>query len=441
MEPLILDLDIDTPRRATTTSAPPVAPIVELSLDEDLAATPAPAVNREAVPTVLRMAAHLQDEGHHREAEPILRGVLAADPDHVEALHRLGVAQLALGHRERAIALLVRATRVETGDHSLWRHLGEALRETRRLEEAEACFRYALELAPNDADALYNLAHVHVQQGRLEDAARRYHETLTHAPDDADVLTALGTVLAHLERRRDALMCLERAHRIDPGNATARHFIAALRREPVTSAPADYVAELFDNYAETFDEQLVHKLGYDAPKLLRRAVDEIAGSVENAWRIADLGCGTGLCGEAFRSMATTLIGVDLSPGMIQRARRRNLYDVLLCGDVAEALAPEAGSLDLVLAGDVLPYVGSVEALFELAAAALRAGGLMAFTTERGSGDDVVLRPSGRFAHAESYIRRVAAASGLAVDRLEEIMARRDRGRWIPGHLYVLRRAR
>ncbi|MCP3906190.1 MAG: tetratricopeptide repeat protein [Planctomycetes bacterium] len=444
MTPPIIDLDIEPDTRAPAPLAPPTpppAPFVELDLPEDIDGEPtAPLVNTESVPVMLAMASQLHDAGHLREAEPILRGILRAVPDHVEAMHRLGVVHHALGNRERAVALLGEAARLESGDPSLWRHLGEALRATRRLDEAEACFGFALRLVPDDADALYDLGHVHAQQGRLGDAVHRYHEALTYLPDDPAILTSLGTVLSHLGRRRDALLCLERAHRIDPHDATTLHFLAALRREGATSSPRDYIAALFDSYAETFDDHLVEDLGYDAPALLRRAVDTVAGPVAASWRVADLGCGTGLCGETFRSTAATLIGVDLSPEMIRRARRRNLYDVLLCDDIGAALEPEIGTLDLVVAGDVFPYVGGLEGMFELAARALRPHGLIAFTTERGKGDEVTLGSSGRFVHGEGYVRHVSSAHRFDEERVEEVTVRRDGGRWISGHLFVLRRS-
>ena len=40
----------------------------------------------------------------------------------------------------------------------------------------------------------------------------------------------------------------------------------------------------------------------------------------------DLGCGTGLAGVAFRPHVDWLVGVDLSPKMIEEARRKALYD-------------------------------------------------------------------------------------------------------------------
>ena len=48
----------------------------------------------------------------------------------------------------------------------------------------------------------------------------------------------------------------------------------------------------------------------------------------------DLGCGTGLAGAAFRPHVDWLVGVDLSPKMIEAARAKGLYDQLAVADIA-----------------------------------------------------------------------------------------------------------
>ena len=49
----------------------------------------------------------------------------------------------------------------------------------------------------------------------------------------------------------------------------------------------------------------------------------------------DLGCGTGLMGPLLRSHVKQLEGVDLSAGMVQKAKERGCYDKL---DVDELVA-------------------------------------------------------------------------------------------------------
>ena len=47
----------------------------------------------------------------------------------------------------------------------------------------------------------------------------------------------------------------------------------------------------------------------------------------------DLGCGTGLSGEPFKGLSRRLVGVDVSSGMLEQAKRKDIYSVLECEDV------------------------------------------------------------------------------------------------------------
>jgi predicted TPR repeat methyltransferase len=159
---------------------------------------------------------------------------------------------------------------------------------------------------------------------------------------------------------------------------------------------------------------------------------------DRSWRVLDLGCGTGLAGAALRACARELIGVDLSPRMIQRSRERATYDELLCEDLHAVLARLRG-VDLIVAADVFIYVGALETTFASCAGALRPGGLLAFSVERSDRADVVFHANLRFAHSDAYIRRLASEHGFAISRAEPTVLRVEDGTPIDGMLYVLRR--
>ena len=75
--------------------------------------------------------------------------------------------------------------------------------------------------------------------------------------------------------------------------------LAALTGEATEIAPPEYVIETFDRYAGRFDEHLQGALGYTVPTVLAEMVMQVRP--RNRFRSClDLGCGTGLAGEAFR---------------------------------------------------------------------------------------------------------------------------------------------
>ena len=126
------------------------------------------------------------------------------------------------------------------------------------------------------------------------------------------------------------------------------------RADPATQALHGYVRTLFDQYAPRFDRALAD-LELSAPELLRDARDDSMGT--RFGTMLDLGCGTGLAGAAFRPHVDWLVGVDLSPKMIEEARQKGLYDRLAVGDIAPFLAEQrAASAHLVIAADVFAYV-------------------------------------------------------------------------------------
>jgi predicted TPR repeat methyltransferase len=234
----------------------------------------------------------------------------------------------------------------------------------------------------------------------------------------------------------------------DPKAATFHHSLAALAGVfPSAQVPTSSVADLFERYAERFDDHLRGTLRYGVPELLADAVaaaltsDSKGRSDEPNRRldVFDLGCGTGLCGPLLRPMAATLVGVDLSPAMIERARGRGAYDRLEVGELTDALRKSPRAWDLLAAADVVIYTGDLSPFFEAAGAALRPGGLLAFSVEAGGGDRYYLQAaSRRYAHSEPYLRRLASIHGFDVVAFNPIPIRLEKGKPVPGYLLVLR---
>ena len=227
--------------------------------------------------------------------------------------------------------------------------------------------------------------------------------------------------------------------------------------------PPAFVRTLFDQYAERYDFELTQTLAYRAPEALRdlwvrvvtlrhaarrasarrvhshvmpvgvRSHDAPRGGLD----VLDLGCGTGLSGQAFRAFASTLVGVDLSPRMVEKARARGIYDRVVVGDMTAVLGETPASFDLVLAVDALGYVGDLVPVFRAVHGALHPGGRFAATVEENAGEDFALGPARRFRHSAAYVRRTAEAAGFELLALERTELRRDRGRPVAGLAFVL----
>jgi predicted TPR repeat methyltransferase len=280
-------------------------------------------------------------------------------------------------------------------------------------------------------------------EGQPSAAAEVFRSALELAPESVGLWYALGDAEAQAGALEAAAVAFRRCLRLDPGDepgATARLALLGAAEVP-DRLPAAHVARLFDDYAPRFDAALVERLGYVAPQRLRAALlAEAAGDARlGRWRTLDLGCGTGLAGAALKDLTGTLEGVDLSGRMLAKARARGLYGSLRRGDLLETLAAGGGGdYDLIVAADVLIYLGDLAPLFGLVRRRLAAGGRFAFTLEKAAALGWHLQESRRYAHHPVTVAAWAAAADLEIAHWEEGSLRRDRGAPVPSLLYILR---
>ncbi len=279
------------------------------------------------------------------------------------------------------------------------------------------------------------------RQGDFGAAADLFEQALEREPRWAAAWFALGEMREKLGDFDAAAEAFRTALGADPADAQGAMGRLALigRADPPRALPEAYVARLFDDYAPRFDTHLVKNLGYRGPALLADALSAAAADRHFASAL-DLGCGTGLTGEALRGRIDRLTGVDLSPAMIAKARARGVYDELIVGEAAALMRGRLQAFDLIVAADLLVYVGDLAPLFAAAATALTSGGLFAFSAETCDGGGFRLEPTMRFAHARPYLEATARASGLRPLLIEFASARREAGADAPGLIGVVERA-
>ena len=147
----------------------------------------------------------------------------------------------------------------------------------------------------------------------------------------------------------------------------------------------------------------------------------------------DAGCGTGLCGILLRKHARALTGVDLSRGMLAKARARSVYDTLVEAELGGFLSAHPHAFDVIASADTLCYFGDLAPLISGAAVALRRNGWLAFTVERADDVDAYrINPHGRYSHAAHYVDRLLRDAAFAdVDMAPEVL-RREAGAPVNG---------
>ncbi len=351
-----------------------------------------------------------------------MTSALASAPSETAAPRRLSeiredVRHLAgRGRIDEAIALMRRLVAAVPDEPRLGRELIVLLQVAGRTVEADVV---AVRLDPTDVAAWRRLARYHRRRGELD----RFEWAL--------------------RGWRDA----------DPDCPTGRHFAAVAdslrgRGEP-EGAPEGYVRDLFDSYAHRFDEHLL-SLGYRAheavaDEMVRRLPESASG---HRPVVGDLGCGTGLVGQAIVErlggrVRPGLVGVDLSPQMLGRAADRTLpdggpvYDELVLGDLTSFLAERPGAFDAIATADTFIYLGDLRPVFEVAATALRPGGRLVASIERAAPEvaaDVGYRvlTSGRFEHRIDWVISELTRVGFVDVVATEFVVRQENGSPIPG---------
>ena len=290
---------------------------------------------------------------------------------------------------------------------------------------------------PDSPDALIARGDA-LRTDRQPDAAMTaYRAALALRPKDSAAWRGLGQTQLDLRDPTGAIESFRQALAIVPYDLYAAHMLAALSGEASKGA-ASYVPDLFDTYAEGFDSHLTDILNYRIPDAIRMLLAERGPFAA----MLDLGCGTGLVGEALKHLAGAIDGIDIAPGMTRKARERGLYRHLRIGDALTIMAADRdlqGPYDLVTAADVFVYVGPLEAMFACIARILRPGGLFVFSVETAAGAAPVLRSSGRFAHPAPYIEQLASQFDFTIQAQQSHPIRQERDQPIPGALYLLER--
>lgn len=292
------------------------------------------------------------------------------------------------------------------------------------------------------ADRRYQRAKDYEAHGDLGAAADLLEQTVELVPGFASAWFALGELREGLSDRDGAVAAFSQALSIDQQDRQGSKLRLALlgHGAPAEAMSSGYVRALFDQYAPEFDRALTERLGYRAPQLLLNAVmatGKASGRVPRFNRTLDLGCGTGLAGGVFAPTTDVLIGVDLSPAMIEIARRKGCYQRLVLADMHAFIAEEAdASAGVVIAADAFVYLSDLAPICREIARVLEWGGLFAFTVETHDGAGAVLGEKLRYAHCTEHVRTALAAADLKLHVLTPASTRREAGVPAPGLVVV-----
>ncbi|MCB1560772.1 MAG: tetratricopeptide repeat protein [Xanthomonadales bacterium] len=343
-----------------------------------------------------------------------------------------------LGQLDQAV-VAYRTLIGQQADHlDAWRGLARTCTSAGRTEEALACRERARALQPGNPELWLELAIAALHANEPAHARRTLEQLVDARPSEPSHWAWLGRTQLRLNDRASARESLDRAAALGSDDPTVAHLRAALRGELPAAVEDRYIRSLFDDFADRFEDTLVDRLGYDIPAVL---ATQLGADRSHVWqRALDLGCGTGLMGRALANAVEHLEGVDLSPRMLEHARRKGVYQALHAAEVTEFLSATARRWSLIVAADVFVYVADLVPIFALVHERLEHGGLFAFSIEASSGDATELPPqTGRYRHSQHTCQAQLAAAGFHEVDCRRVTLRREQGEAVQGWTIVAAR--
>ncbi len=349
----------------------------------------------------------------------------------------LGLVHFEQGDYENGQGAFSRAADLNPEDMDILFNLALTQKKTGDLPGAILSYQRILEREPVSIDTLYNLAGCYKDSGESAHAIETYLEVLQLVPEHPSANSNLAYVYHLSGQTERAVYYYQQVLQYQPDHQAARHMLAALTGAGTASSPDSYVKDVFDNYSSHYEKSLVVELEYCVPTTIRGVVDTGSTWKKNYDQGLDLGCGTGLGGQAFRNCIAVLDGIDLSEKMIAFAAAKDLYRNLHVGNIVNFLKSARENYDFYLAADVFAYVGELAETLTLLRERARQDVLCCFSTESMDGCGYQLQHTGRFAHTPAYIEEVAQATGWQVVANRKTLLRKEKGRWVEGDLWFL----
>ena len=320
----------------------------------------------------------------------------------------------------------------------------------------------------NNLDILRNAAGVAANAGGLEAQLRFAEEALALQPENTDWKVFYACSLRSLRRHDEALTIWNALLRDNPTSAELRmqrfydlitmgnleaartdsqallsaepnnpiyiYYHARACGENPPQQPPELSRNIFDEYAATFNTQLILGLHYQLPKQVAESLR--AYYPEGKFNLLDLGCGTGLLGQYLGKINGKLVGIDVSPKMLVQAEKLKMYTRLRVANLRDALQEtRSASYDVITALDVCLYVGDLTNVIPAIYRTLADNGQLIFSCEtaKEEGPSLVLDPiTERYAHKRSNIQALLQSAGFTSVVMKDIELRHEKGHPVQG---------
>jgi predicted TPR repeat methyltransferase len=400
------------------------------------------------------------------EASTCFRKAIEANPNLDQASYNLANVTSDLGQADEAMKLYRKSIEINPDFFEAYFNLGLELEKLKDFDNAVDCYMRVNQINPNYAKAHYQLARIFQRLGKFDLAISEYQKTVELDPYYgeaqyyfADFIRSQGDIEKAVELSSRAFSMGEETQMLEGGvllessytdspsldkeksNLIAikdEFLFSALKGETPEIAPSDYVRFFFDEFSKRFERHLVDNLEYKVPGLMRDVFDSVISTGCKFKNAVDLGCGTGLSGNAFISIVDRITGVDLSPKMIEQSKEKNIYDTLYEGGILEFLSESTDRFDLFIAADVLVYLGDPFPLFEKIKNISSKEAIFVLSIESCDESGYQIRQTGRYSHNCMFVEDMANRFGFELLTKKQAGLRKENEKWVDGEIFVFK---
>ncbi|MGD9639165.1 MAG: tetratricopeptide repeat protein [Alphaproteobacteria bacterium] len=399
-------------------------------------------LDENCITALVNMGNILDLQKNYEEALKYYQKAIEINSSYSDAYSNAASVLFSLERFDESLDYAQKAIEVNPKDVNGYINAGNALDALGKPYEAITAFNTALELDKDNFIVFNNLAGVYEKTEDFAKAGECYFKVITNNPSDNDNHLALGYLLYSMVTKKQINEAQELAKKwitAFPNNSVALHMSAAIAVGQIPKrADDDYIKKLFDAFAPDFDRSL-KAIEYQAPSLIAKALNKKIPIKNSSYTILDAGCGTGLCSQYLKDYTKNgvLIGIDLSQGMLDKAKEKNMYDTLYQSEIVSFLTQHKDEYDLIVSADVFTYFGDLKNLFEGLFSALKTNGTIFFTVTRRlkkSPLGYILNASGRFSHNIDYVIKTLEDCGFITVDFEEKELRKEAGEAVMGYI-------
>jgi len=164
--------------------------------------------------------------GNNSLALATIRECVKVEPDNASVLQKYGELLCSSGDNDGAVQWLLKAKHADPTLDRLDFDLGVASYKGMHLDDAVTYSTKAVELQPNNLNALALLAAVDVKQSRWQDAALLFQKILSVNSDDVSSLLGLGHCEMEVKNYQASIDALNHLLRLDPTQILAHFYLS-----------------------------------------------------------------------------------------------------------------------------------------------------------------------------------------------------------------------